>query len=94
MKKTKFGEYLLTFLFVLFWNIGSLFVSLPVWALLILHFTIGLHIKWFWIAVGAWFAVCLIRYFLILFARSASTPTPRRDNKNPYSAKNEDFFKK
>lgn len=72
--------------FFFFMRLDSLFFSLPIWLLLILHFTVKLPIKWFFIAVGLFFLVGFIRYLVLLFARwGASYEDAPKENKNPYS---------
>ena len=72
--------------FFFFMRLDSLFFSLPIWLLLILHFTVKLPIKWFFMAVGLFFLVGFIRYLVLLFARwGASCEDPIKENKNPYS---------
>lgn len=79
---------LLGFLLFLFWRVSSWLCSIPMWMTLILHFTVGLPIVWFWGTLAAWLLAGLIRYLLILFGRwGGSTPDPVKENKNPYSAK-------
>lgn len=71
-----------------FMRLDSLLFSLPIWLLLILHFTHKLPIKWFFIAVGVFFLVGFVRYLVIVFARwGASFEDPPKENKNPYSNK-------
>lgn len=74
--------------FFLFFRISSWLCSVPMWATLILHFTLGLSIKWFWATLAVWLAAGLIRYFLICFARwGGNSVEPVKENKNPYSKK-------
>ena len=75
------------FFLCLLWNtvLYSLW-TIPVLILLALHFTIGISLVWFWIALGAWAFLILLRTLLVLFARYGSAhriPVP--ENKNPYS---------
>ena len=80
-------------LFFLFWRIDSWLCSVPMWLTLILHFTVGLSIAWFWATLGVWILVGVIRYLLIVFARWGSNePEPKKENKNPYSKTQEDVF--
>ncbi|MBR3297808.1 MAG: hypothetical protein IKI64_01250 [Clostridia bacterium] len=73
-------------LFFFFMRLDSVLFSIPIWLLLLFHFTNGLPIKWFFIAVGIYFLVGLIRYLLIIFARwGASYEDAPKENKNPYS---------
>jgi hypothetical protein len=80
----------------LFWRVSSWVCSLPAWITLILHFTIGLPLYWFWATLAVWLIAGILRYLTIRFARwgaSATRNDPPRENKNPYSASN-DVFKK
>lgn len=84
-------------LFFLFFRISSWLCSIPMWVTLILHFTLGLSIWWFWGTLAAWLAAGLLRYALIRFGRwgaKESRQAPAKPNRNPYSAGNEDIFKK
>lgn len=72
--------------FFFFLRLDSMLFSLPIWLLLILHFTSGLSLKWFFIGVGVFFLVGFIRYLVLLFARwGASYEDAPKENKNPYS---------
>ena len=58
--------------------------SIPAWILLILHYAIGLSVKWFWIA--------LLLLSMLLWggiygwaAKCGNTPDPPKKNVNPYS---------
>ena len=74
--------------FFLFFRISSWLCSAPMWLTLILHFTLGLPIAWFWATLAAWLLAGVIRYLLILFGRwGGSVQDPVRENKNPYSVK-------
>ena len=78
----------LGFLFFLFWRVSSWLCSVPMWLTLILHFTVGLPIVWFWATLAVWLLAGLIRYLLILFGRwGGSMPDPVKENKNPYSVR-------
>ena len=75
------------FFLLLFWH-AALYAlwTVPAWILLALHFAIGLPIVWFWLALGVWAPVLLLRSLLILWTRFCvrhHTPVP--ENKNPYS---------
>ena len=84
MRKGKsHGGLFLTLLFSLILHFSW---SIPAWILLILHFAASLPIYWFWIALGAWLLVVLLRSCVIAFAsRRSAAPKPVRENKNPYS---------
>lgn len=82
------------FFLCLLWNaiLYSLW-TIPVWVLLVLHYTIGLSIVWFWVGLGAWGFLILLRTLLVIFARYGSAhriPVP--ENKNPYSVKVRDPY--
>ena len=69
--------------------------TIPAWVLLALHSIIGLPLIWFWVALGAWALVLLLRTALVMFARygfAHRIPVP--ENKNPYSQKVRDPYAK
>lgn len=69
--------------------------TVPAWLLLALHFWKGWSLAWFFGALGLWLlAVFLKTLILSLLARGASAPEPRTVNRNPYSKKTREFFKK
>ena len=73
----------------LFFRISSWMCSVPMWLTLILHFTSGLPIYWFWLTLAVWILAGVIRALLIVFARwGGNSETPERPNKNPYSVGN------
>ena len=79
-------------LIFLFWRIDSWLCSVPMWLTLILHFTHGLSMVWFWATLAVWIVVGVMRYLMILFARWGSNePELEKENKNPYSASNNDI---
>lgn len=85
----KFASFLSGLFFTLFWHVSSWLCSLPAWITLLLHFAVGLPLYWFWLTLGAWLLVGLMRYLLLLFSRwGAREPEnlPPKENKNPYSA--------
>ena len=87
-KKTqgRFSQFIFGLFFFFLLRLDSLLFSIPVWVLLLLHFTSGLDIKWFLIALGAFFLIGLLRYLLILFGRwGGNSEEPKKENKNPYS---------
>ena len=87
-KGRSFLSVLTGLLFFLFLRFDSWLCSLPAWLTLILHFTVGLSIWWFWGTLFVWIAAGILRYLLILFGRwGASGKEPVKPNKNPYSAK-------
>ena len=88
MKKSNFLDILFGLFMCLFFRVSSWLCSVPMWATLILHFVIGLSIKWFWATLAVWLIAGIMRYCLILFGRwSANSPQPEKENKNPYSYK-------
>ena len=82
------------FFLCLLWHALLYFLwTIPAWILLALHFAIGLSIVWFWVALGAWGLLILLRSLLVVFARYCSAhriPVPA--NKNPYSKKVRDPY--
>ena len=91
MEKKERGGFLLCIL----WHAILYFCgSIPAWVLLVLHFTIGLPIVWFWVALGAWALAVVLRSLLVVFARYGSTHRIESpENKNPYSVKTRDPYK-
>ena len=91
MKKSDsvLSVFLSLFIF-LFFRVSSWLCSIPMWATLILHFTIGLNIWWFWATLFAWLLAGVIRFALINFGRWGANETAKqleKENKNPYSNK-------
>lgn len=82
------------FLCLLFNMIINLEWTIPAWILLALHFIFDWRILWFWIALGVWFLSILLCMSIIRWASSCSTPSPYKENKNPYSATNSSMFPK
>ena len=82
------------FIIALFLNIVFHFEwSIPAWILLILHFGIGLPLKWFLIALGLWIVGLIIWMYVVgafygWAAKYGQTKDPVKENKNPYSVKN------
>ena len=88
-------NFLMGLFYFLFFRIISWMCSVPMWATLILHFTVGLPIYWFWLTLVVWLLAGVVRFLLISFARwGGSYETPHRENKNTYSASNSDFLPK
>jgi energy-coupling factor transporter transmembrane protein EcfT len=84
-------EIIFGLFFFLFFRISSWLCSIPMWMTLILHFVIGLPWAFFWATLAVWLLAGVIRYSLIIFARwGANEPYENKENKNPYSHKNED----
>lgn len=90
MEKKEHGGFFLCLL----WHALLFFPgSFPAWILLVLHFTSGLRIVWFWAVLGVWLLAVLLRTLLVMFARYGSAhriPVP--ENKNPYSNKVRDPY--
>lgn len=89
-KKKGKGERALGVIFsvilFLFLRVETWLCSLPMWITLILHFTIGLPIIWFWLTLIVWILVGVVRFLILLFARwGKNSPQTERENKNPYS---------
>ena len=91
MKKRDVGGFFFGLMFFMFFRISSWMCSVPMWITLILHFTVGLPIFWFWLTLVVWILAGVLRYLLICFARwgADTAPNPPKENKNPYSAKNQ-----
>ncbi len=91
MRRTKFnGSLILVWLCNLLLNLHW---SIPAWILLATHFWLGWPIWLFWVAVVLWILLTVFFTFFIRMANKCSNiPTPKRENKNPYSATNEDLF--
>ena len=69
--------------------------TVPAWILLILHFAIGLSVKWFWIALGIWFAGILLwmtvaGHIYGWANKCGNTPDTPKKNINPYSVGQKD----
>lgn len=90
MEKKEHGGFFLCLLWhILLYSLGTI----PAWVLLVLHFTIGLSIVWFWVALGVWFLGVLIRTLLVIFARYGGEHRMESpENKNPYSVKVRDPY--
>lgn len=91
----KGSGFWLSLLMSLFWSLAGWVRSIPAWAALILHFTVGLSIWWFWGTLAAWI---LGTFFWVLIIRlsqhAGGEPPPPHDNRNPYSAGSADVFQK
>ena len=84
----------LTLLMSLFWSLASWVRSIPAWVALILHFTAGLSIWWFWGTLAAWILGTFFWLLIIrLSGRAGSAPETSHGNKNPYSAEQADVFR-
>jgi len=92
MRRTAHGGsvflcYLINLLLNLEWTI-------PAWIALALHHFLGISIRWFWGALGLWALATLLSTVLFsALATAGSEKTPPKQNKNPYSKKNSDYFK-
>lgn len=82
MKKADSGNFFLAFILNLVLNLEWV---IPAVVLIILHFTIGLPIFWFWLAFGLWIGGILIMTLVLGWAGRCSQPQPPKENKNPYS---------
>jgi hypothetical protein len=90
MEKKEHGGF---FLCILWYLLIYLPGSIPAWVLLVLHYTIGLNIAWFWVALGVWLLAVLLRVLLVIFARyGGEHRMPSPENKNPYSNKVRDPY--
>ena len=90
-KTERFLRILFSLFIFLFFRLSSWICSVPAWLTLILHFTIGLPIFWFWLTLAAWLIAGVIWWALIDFGRWGVRETanePPKENKNPYSYKN------
>ena len=65
--------------------------TLPAWILLACHFIFKISIWWFVLAIGIWFADILIWMCIFSWANRCGTPDYPKENKNPYSMKNDVF---
>ncbi len=79
------GGFLLGLLFNMALNIRW---TIPAWILLAMHFIFGWSIWWFWLALGIWFLDILVWMCIFGWANRCATPDFPKENKNPYSAKN------
>ncbi len=82
------GDVLFGLFLFLFFRLEAWLCSVPMWATLILHFVIGLSIKWFWATLVVWLLVGVAWYLVLLFARWGAGTAPtvnEKENKNPYS---------
>jgi len=60
-----------------------------------LHLWLGIPMFLSLIGLAVWLFTALFATFLVSWgANSSGTPTPRRENRNPYSAATEDIFKR
>ncbi|MBR7092429.1 MAG: hypothetical protein IKI50_04500 [Clostridia bacterium] len=81
-------DTVLGLLFFLFLRVESWACSIPAWLTLLLHFTSGLSLAWFFATLAAWLIAGVLRYLVIRFARwSVADPPQKKENKNPYSRK-------
>lgn len=94
MRKTgRTGSFFLILLFNILLNFR---LTIPGWILLVLHFIIPQYIKWWYCLVyfGA-FLLYMIVWMLVLWGLGAWAgsvpPTPKVQNKNPYSVKESDL---
>ena len=68
--------------------------SILAWIMLGLHSLVGLPIGWFLGGLGLWILRCLAGMWLIGWtAKCGSVKDPPKENKNPYSAKKDQYRK-
>lgn len=80
------GNFFLCLLVNMLLNIEGI---IPSAVLLILHFVWDIPLWWSAVAFGLWILVILAFGFFVGWAsRCASEPNPPKENKNPYSSKN------
>ena len=78
----------------LFWSLAGWVRSLPAWIALLLHFTVGLSIWWFWGTLAAWILGTMLWLLIIRFSqRVGDEPPPPHGNRNPYSAESRNVFR-
>jgi len=64
--------------------------TVPAWIFLALHFWLDISIGWFWLALGVWFLLIVLRMLLFMWANRCASPDRPKENKNPYSSKSSD----
>lgn len=74
--------FLISLVFNLILNIEMGIVAV---ALLVLHFTFGLPLVFFFIALALWILPTLVMTCFLFFVSGMSGETEYRENKNPYS---------
>ena len=90
-KPSRSDGFFLCFVLNLFWRSGWGALALLLW-LLRLRLAV---IPWYapLIPLGAWLLSALAyTVFLSFVSRAGGRPAPQQENKNPYSARNEDYF--
>jgi len=90
-KPSRADGFLVCYLVSLFWQAGWCALALLLW-LLRLWLT---AIPWFvpLIPLSAWLLSALVYTLFLRWVSAASNePSPPQENKNPYSARNEDVF--
>lgn len=93
MRKTKrSGNFFVCLLFNMLLNLEGL---IPAAVLTILHFVFGWSLLWAALALGLWLLWLVIwMLFMGYAARCSNTPDPKKENKNPYSAKTANYTEK
>ena len=83
MRILRFLSYLFMNLLFNFWG------GIPAVVLLVLHFTSGVPIVWFWVALAAWIILVAL-YMWLIGGLTYLGNTEERDNPNinPYSHRN------
>ncbi len=86
------GGVLLCFLLNLLLNLEW---AVPAVVLLVLHFVIDISAWWFVSALALWILIVFVETAVISWVARCDTGSDRqRENKNPYSSRNGDLFKK
>ncbi len=89
-RATSSDGFLIGYIISVMWNIGWGLLALILWAL---HYLLGLPLFFTFIALAVWLLKALVATSLVYWAASsAADPTPKRENRNPYSAKDGDLF--
>lgn len=85
------GGFFLCLLMNIVFNLDK---ALPAVILLILHFSLGLSVIWFWAAIGIWLMWIIIVTSFLKWVNHCgnSMPVNVNSNKNPYSAKTNDIL--
>ena len=69
--------------------------SIPAWILLGLHFWLGISVWWFFAALVLWILVMILGMKIMGWAADCSAvPNKQPENKNPYSVRKGDGYRK
>jgi len=91
MRKAEHSNFWLAYLL----NVALNFEwCVPALILLGLHFWLGVPIYFFWIALAVWLIGPLIFMLTVELVKKSIPEDKPQENKNPYSVKNSDIFKK